>query len=123
MRIYTTERREYKGENSTCVLPASGYYNVPDAVGAAWIAEGLAFKATLDNKVEAYREGDVVVEIVAAQPGDRLGKYHSTPQPPEVIDEIKADEAKGADINADPELPPEPKKSKAAKKKTSKRGS
>lgn len=75
MRIYLTQRMV----DGHTEYPAAGFYaNVPSERVEEWIACGLAYRATSDNKVIAY-DGDQEV-LVDLDAGHRPQAY--APAPP-----------------------------------------
>lgn len=60
MRIYLTQSVDVhvlraSGRSQRVSYPSAGFYNAPDELAQDWIARGLAFSATPDNRVIAYR--------------------------------------------------------------------
>lgn len=91
MRIYLADARnnlpEITKEGVTILrsYPSPGFYNAPDERSQAWIDEGVAFEATEDNKVMAFRPGVDVAETIDFDAGENLdglfSKYIPAPEP------------------------------------------
>ncbi|KKN71038.1 hypothetical protein LCGC14_0424550 [marine sediment metagenome] len=93
MRIYLTDKRDVDGTS----YPRAGFYNAPEEQAESWIDEGVAFEATEDNKVNAFRPGSDVAELVDFDAGDNLDGLFSTYQPlpepkPEAAEAVESED-------------------------------
>ncbi len=93
MRIYLKEPRSVTETTKAGVeqqrsYPKPGFYNAPDDLAETWIDEGIALEATDDNKVNGFRRGSDVAELVDLDAGESIEDLFSTPQiaPPEPED-------------------------------------
>lgn len=99
MRIYLTEARRViesvdGGSEIERIYPRAGFYNTPTERAHNWIDEGVAFEASDDNKVLAWRPEHDAAELVDIAAGESLDGLHSKFQPlPEEEDPAEVDES------------------------------
>lgn len=83
MRIYLTQAVDVvmlleSGQAMPVSYPSSGFYaNVPEVLARSWIEQRIAFEATDDNKIRAYRPEHEAGELVDLDAGGRLLPEHS----------------------------------------------
>lgn len=80
------------GSQRTRVYPASGFYNVPPHRAVDWLATGLAYNATDDNRVIAFALGEEQPQHVDVAAGESLDgltpTYQPRPEPAPTPEEI-----------------------------------